>query len=132
MKKCTPILPSQVKTDNVLYSGDHLPFLNINTNDQLTGILVKIDAALAILSGTTYDLINAGTPTSTGNGTSLSFTFPHGLGATPSGISVVAMSTGSQQTFKTSFDSTNITVSYSLAPSSGEQLTWAFIAVKNN
>lgn len=130
-QKCSHTEPRLKPTDEIYYSGEHLPHLGINTGDILTGVLKKIDEALSVMPGESYDLIRAGNHTLFGDGLKISFTFPHNLGAMPDGVCVVASNKNNMHNFKTEFNSLVITVTYSIAPGAGETLNWSYIAVKN-
>lgn len=131
-KKCSTVAPTLKPTDEVYYSGEYLPRLGINTGDLLTGILVKIDAALAVVPGSSNDLVHAGVSTQTADGVQKAFSWNHNLGDQPSGVTVVATSNTNNQSFTTSWTLSQITVTYSIAPSQGDTISWSYIAVKNN
>lgn len=67
---------------------------------------------------------NAGTASDTGNGATTAFSFPHGMGAIPTGVSVVAASSAAAGAFYVSVDATNITVNYVAAPSGSLSWRW--------
>lgn len=130
-KKCSTVAPTMKPTDEVYYSGEYLPRLDVNTGDPLTGILVKIDQALSVIPDITYELVRGGSVTMVGDGVQKVFQFNHNLGDLPSGISVVATSSNNVQVFKSNWNLTQIIVTYSVAPSNGDTISWTYIAVKN-
>lgn len=70
-----------------------------------------------------------GTSTQSGNGTSTSFTIPHTLGAVPTYANAVPKTAAAGNISYQTWDATNITVFYSVAPVAGtNNLNWAFTA----
>ena len=79
-------------------------------------------------SGTVY-----GTSTRSGDSSTKTFTIAHGLPSTPSGVLVEANSTDAVGDFTWTFDATNITITYQIAPPSttSSNLTWNWTASYN-
>lgn len=72
--------------------------------------------------------ISTGTGTPNGDNVTLTFAFAHGLGATPSWVGVSPRNLRSCGDFFCTWDATNITVTYLVAPTAGA-LSLSFIAV---
>ena len=66
-----------------------------------------------------------GTSTQSGNASTKTFTIAHGLGTTPTGGYALASSVDALGEYQTDIDSTNITITYQIAPASGtNNLSW--------
>lgn len=129
MNKCNGCPdPGLIPTDNVYYSGNYLPNLGIQPNTILTQALVIIDNYLGSFTAPT-GLIKSGVNTQTANGNDLSYSFPHTLGAMPDSLSLDPIT--NQSDYSVTHDATNITVTYSIAPSQGDVISWYWIVTKN-
>ena len=72
-----------------------------------------------------YTTENDGVSTQSGDGTTTTFTIPHGLVAAPSKYEVTPLSSDARDKFDVSVDDTNITITYATAPASGtDNLKW--------
>lgn len=67
--------------------------------------------------------LNGGTEDQTADGLTLVFNIPHGVGSTPTIFSVSPANPNSTG-FATTADSTNLILTYSIAPSTGTDLSW--------
>lgn len=125
MKRCKIIEPRQIDSNDVYYSGEYLPNLNINTQATLTTILQTLD----VLTGINY-LIKGGINTQTADGLTTVFNIPHTLGSTPNTYSVEAASQNSASNFSVTTNSTNLIITYPVAPSQDASLSWSWQVIK--
>lgn len=121
---------NKVISDNVTYSGAYLSTLDILPNEDLTSIIVKINNYLDTLITPSNYTIKGGINTQTANGLSLVYNIPHGLGSTPSTYTVEAHNQNTGSDFNITADSTNLQITYSIAPSQGSQISWVWSATK--
>src|SRR6478672_10697062 len=72
----------------------------------------------------------SGTFSANGNSTNKVFTIPHGLGAVPTSVSVEAKSVDALGSFVPTWDATNITITYQVAPATGSNnVVFVWIAI---
>jgi hypothetical protein len=79
----------------------------------------KVGANTVVKGNRGYTTENSGIATFSGNGTTTTFTFAHGLAGTPKMAVVTAGSSDAKGDFYVTYDATNITVTYATAPPSG-------------
>lgn len=125
MERCKIIEPKQIDSNDVYYSGEYLPNLDINTQATLTTILQTLDT----LAGINY-LIKGGINTQTADGLTTVFNIPHTLGSTPNTYSVEAASQNSASNFSVTTNSTNLIITYPVAPSQDALLSWSWQVIK--
>lgn len=121
----------KITTDDVIYSGSFLPTLNVMPNSDLTDILNKIEIfASSVSGGGSNYTIKGGISNQTANGLTLSFNIPHTLGQIPDTYSVQAANTQTANNFSVTISLTNLTITYSVAPSQGASLSWVWQVIK--
>jgi parallel beta-helix repeat protein len=84
-----------------------------------TPYIVKVGANTIVSANVGYVTENGGTATFSGNGTTTTFTIPHGLAGTPKSWRVEAGSADAKGDKYVTADATNLTVTFATAPPAG-------------
>jgi parallel beta-helix repeat protein len=84
-----------------------------------TGGALILGTNTKIRNNTGYATENSGTATFSGNGSTVAFSFAHGLATTPTHVKISAKSDDAAGDWKWSADATNVTITFMTAPASG-------------
>lgn len=122
--------PSQINGEDVFYTGAYLSTLDINTNTSFNLALQKIEAWAAAQVPNTNTIIKSGTYTVTANGSTLVFNIPHTVGSNPTSATVSAGNVDTPTDYYISTTSTNIIVTFYIAPASTTSISLKWIAIK--
>lgn len=126
MTRCTSPTPGQINTDDVFYTGSYLPNLDINTNTNLTTIIELLNTVF----GSSNYTIKGGDNTQIADGLTTIFQIPHTLGSTPDTYSVEASNQNAAANFSVTSNSTNLILTYPVAPSEDATLSWNWQVTK--
>jgi hypothetical protein len=118
------------RINTTTYDGISLPLGNTFTNVVIEGNIFEAigrDSIRNLYSGNLpnvkrnrgYTTENSGTATFSGDGTTVSFSFAHGLAATPTHVEISPTSDDAAGDWKWSADATNVTITFMTAPASG-------------
>ena len=116
----------QIDSNDVFYTGSYLPDLDIQTNTNFTQVLQKIND---LFGGNLGLNIQSGNFVQSSDGLTLIYQIPHNLGGIPTGISVQSLNQNSPN-FTVSYNFNYITITYTVAPSLGDQISLSWIAIK--
>jgi len=92
---------------------------NVVKGNATAGIEIEYQRDNIVEHNEGYVTENSGTETFSGDGTTVSFSFAHGLAATPTHVEISPTSDDAAGDWKWSADATNITITFMTAPASG-------------